>query len=108
MLTCVLLNVARMFAMPVEMFFAPLALMIFFPLRSSASNSAAVGAAAATAAPSAGFGAAASGTPSAGAAFLGFAPSAGAAFAVSATPSGLASFFAAGFFFVSSAIGNQD
>src|ERR1041384_4095922 len=38
--TCVLLNVARMFAMPTEIFFACLALMIFLPAVSSPSNSA--------------------------------------------------------------------
>src|SRR5437867_4177720 len=56
MATIVLLNVARMFAMPDAIFFAPLALMIFLPADSSASNSAAVGAAGAAtgAAPTAG------------------------------------------------------
>src|ERR1043165_4972849 len=48
MLTCVLLNVARMFATPTLMFFEPLALTIFLPARSSPSNSAAVGALPAT------------------------------------------------------------
>src|SRR5881394_3857563 len=43
--TCVLLNVARMCATPVEMFLACLALMIFLALGSSANSSAAVGAA---------------------------------------------------------------
>jgi len=42
----VLLKVARIFAMPEPIFFAPLALTIFLPAISSASNSAAVGAAA--------------------------------------------------------------
>src|ERR1041385_5174666 len=51
--TCVLLKVARMFAMPMEMFLAPLALTIFLAFGSSPSNSCAVGAAAATGAPSA-------------------------------------------------------
>src|SRR6476646_5269126 len=46
MLTKVLLKVARMFAMPLLMFLAPLALIIFLPAISSASSSAAVGAAA--------------------------------------------------------------
>src|SRR5438093_13394478 len=59
MLTRVLLKVARMLATPLMMFLAPLALMIFLPAKSSASNSAAVGAAATAAAPSAGFGASA-------------------------------------------------
>src|SRR3989442_8357500 len=45
MATIVLLNVARMFAMPDAIFFAPLALIIFLVAASSASNSAAVGAA---------------------------------------------------------------
>src|SRR6266496_3639331 len=44
MVTWVLLNVARMLATPVLMFFEPLALMIFLPAASSANNSAAVGA----------------------------------------------------------------
>src|SRR2546425_12545037 len=63
MLTRVLLKVARMLATPLMMFLAPLALMIFLPAKSSASNSAAVGAAAtgAGAAPSAGFAASAGG-----------------------------------------------
>src|SRR5207302_8657251 len=42
--TCVLLNVARMLATPDVMFFDPLALMIFLAAASSANNSAAVGA----------------------------------------------------------------
>src|SRR6185295_4907412 len=46
--TWVLLNVARMFAMPTVIFFACLALMIFLPALSSPSSSAAVGAVAAT------------------------------------------------------------
>jgi len=46
MVTLVLLNVAKMLAMPTAIFLAPLALMIFLALASSASNSAAVGAAA--------------------------------------------------------------
>src|SRR5262245_30996143 len=78
MVTIVLLKVARIFAMPVVIFFAPLALTIFLPAMSSASNSAAVGAAATGAAPgtaaSAGLAPSATGavTPaSAGAAFLG-------------------------------------
>src|ERR1035441_11132921 len=65
MLTIVLLNVARMLAMPLSILFAPLALTIFLPARSSASNSAAVGAAVAATgiAPSAGLGASPAGAP---------------------------------------------
>src|ERR1017187_4471119 len=122
MLTSVLLKVARMLATPLTMFLEPLALTIFLPARSSASNSAAVGAATAAtgAAPSAGLGASAAGpAPSA----TGAAPFFGA-LAGAASPSGLAaglsgdlaaaasgfvpglpSFFGAGFFFVSSAMG---
>src|ERR1043166_6233802 len=59
MLTRVLLKVARILATPLTMFFAPLALVIFLPAKSSARSSAAVGAATAGAAPSAGLGAAA-------------------------------------------------
>src|SRR5690348_17807856 len=44
MVTWVLLKVARMFATPTAIFFAPLALTIFFPADSSAKRSAAVGA----------------------------------------------------------------
>src|SRR6266536_125959 len=47
--TCVLLNVAKMLATPVVIFFDPLALMIFLPAASSSNNSAAVGAAGAAA-----------------------------------------------------------
>src|SRR4051812_30817430 len=112
MVTIVLLNVARMLAMPVTMFFAPLALTIFLPAMSSARSSAAVGAAASAAgAPStpagAGVGAAPSAVgaaPCAGAAFFApFSPAAlGALSALSADASGLASFsFFAGFFFSS-------
>src|SRR5947207_15207111 len=46
--TCVLLNVARMLAIPTVIFFAPLARTIFLALASYPSNSAAVGAEAAT------------------------------------------------------------
>src|SRR5215469_11513555 len=111
MVTIVLLKVARMFAMPLVMFLAPLALTIFLPARSSASNSAAVGAAATAAtpaaAPSAGFGASPGVPASAGAAagFLdalalsGFSAVALAGF--SAAASGLASFLGADFFFSS-------
>src|SRR6266850_3462653 len=53
MVTMVLLKVARMLAMPMVMFLAPLALTIFLPAMSSASSSAAVGAAARGAAPGA-------------------------------------------------------
>src|SRR5215213_2717827 len=97
--TWVLLKVARMFATPVEMFLAPLALTIFFAFGSSPSNSAAVGAAttggaastalASPAAPSAAAFLDLAGAPSPAAALAGF----------SAAPS----FFAAGFFLVSSA-----
>src|ERR1035441_9629020 len=88
MLTRVLLKVARMLATPLTMFLEPLALTIFLPARSSASNSAAVGAATAA---------------------TGAAPSAGLAGDLAAAASGfvpgLPSFFGAGFFFVSSAMG---
>src|SRR5580765_5126001 len=110
MLTRVLLKVARMLAMPTRTFLAPLALMIFLPAKSSANNSAAVGAAATGAAPSAGLApsAAAGAAPSAGAAaFLGafsaFSPlsafSAAGFAGFSAAPSGLPSFFGPDFFF---------
>src|SRR6185437_2791246 len=105
--TCVLLNVARMFAMPTEIFLAPLALTIFLPAKSSASNSAAVGAEPATgAAPSAGLAAGASAAPAAAGAFFALVSSAALAGFSAAAPSGLPSFFGAGFFF-SSAIKNQ-
>src|SRR2546426_4826688 len=120
MLTNVLLNVARILAMPLMMFLAPLALTIFLPANSSASNSAAVGAAAGT--PAAGAASvaltpsAAAGWPSPPAAGA-FLPLAGApslvclepAFAAAsgfASVSALASFFGEGFFF-SSAIKNR-
>src|SRR5207244_731425 len=106
--TCVLLNVAKMLAMPTEMFLAPLALTIFLPAKSSANNSAAVGAEPATGTmPSAaGFGASATaaGAPAAAGAFLPLVSSAAFAGFSAAAPSGLPSFFGAGFFFVSSAI----
>src|SRR5208283_5450291 len=94
MLTIVLLKVARMLAMPLTIFFAPLALTIFLPARSSASNSAAVGAATAATgtAPSAGLGASAAGTaPSAAGAppFFG-------ALAGGASPTGLVAGLSAG------------
>src|SRR5437870_2142098 len=84
MLTRVLLKVARMLAMPLLIFLAPLALTIFLPAISSASNSAAVGAATAAAgapgtAGSPGLGASAAGAaPSAGGAVAFFGPFAGA------------------------------
>src|SRR5579859_4715245 len=120
MLTWVLLNVARIFAIPLTMFLAPLALTIFLPAKSSASNSAAVGAAAAAgAAPSAG--AAAGASAAAAGAPAGAAPSAAAGaaaflpFGAAASPvdlaagfspaaSGFASFLGAAFFGFSSAI----
>src|ERR1035437_5846322 len=93
MLTRVLLNVARMLAMPLTIFFEPLALTIFLPAMSSASNSAAVGAATAAtrAAPSAGLDASVGGTAASAA-------SAGAFFdslAFHGSPSALAAGFAA-------------
>src|ERR1017187_4840170 len=118
MLTRVLLNVARILAMPLTIFFEPLALTIFLPARSSASNSAAVGAAdaATIAAPSAGLGASAAGAaPSAagaapffGALACGASPSglpAGFSAAPSGLLAGLPSFLGAGFFFASSVMG---
>src|SRR6185369_15813320 len=110
MVTCVLLKVARIFAMPVEIFLAPLALTIFLPARSSASNSAAVGAAAATGASGAfavaSAAAAGAAAPASGAAaFLAGFSSAGLAAGFSAAAaSGLPSFFGALFFLGSSAI----
>src|ERR1017187_8787476 len=104
MLTCVLLNVARMFAMPTEMFFAPLALTIFLPARSSARSSAAVGAEpAAGVAASEAFGASAVG-PAAPAALGGPLRCGLVSSADFATASGFASLLEADFFFVSSAI----
>src|SRR2546426_14227 len=106
-LTSVLLKVARMLATPLMIFLEPLALMIFLPARSSASNSAAVGAAttAAVTPPSAGFGASAAGAaPSAAgaapflAALAGCASPAGLPTAFSAAASGLGSFLGAVFF----------
>src|ERR1041385_4507743 len=107
MLTRVLLKVARMFATPLVIFFPPFALMIFLPARSSASSSAAVGAATAGAAPSTGLGAsaAAAGAVSAGAGAAPFFP----ALAGAASPAGFPAGFAAvvslasflGFFFSS-------
>src|SRR5450432_2780143 len=95
--TCVLLNVARIFAMPATTFLACLALMTFFALASSPKSSAAVGAATATGV-SAGLVSPAEAS-AVGAAFLaGFSP------AGLAAPSGLASFFGADFFLGSSAI----
>src|SRR6188508_3163250 len=105
--TCVLLNVARMLAIPTEIFFAPLTLMIFFAFGSSASNSAAVGAAGAATGSAVAAGLAPSGAaPSAFSFFAGLAcPSAAGAFAVFSAASGFASFLGAAFFgFVSSAI----
>src|SRR5258707_14444054 len=113
MLTSVLLKVAKILAMPLLMFFAPLALTIFLPAKSSASNSAAVGAATLTgAAPatSAVFGVSAEGaaSPAWAAPFLGAragcasAPAFAAGF--SAAASALPSFLGFDFFFVSSAI----
>src|SRR5260370_6691142 len=95
--------------MPTVMFLAPLVLMIFLPAISSASNSAAVGAATPTpagaaAAPSAGLGAASpGGAPSACAGgffepFAGCASPAGFAAGFSRAASG---FLCAGFFFSS-------
>src|SRR6202167_2390870 len=97
--TLVLLNVARILAMPTEMFLEPLALMIFLALASSASNSAAVGAdgAATTAPGTAAADASHSGFQRAGAAFLaGLAAASGAA--ASAAAAGLPSFLGADFF----------
>src|SRR5438105_3873273 len=109
MLTRVLLKVARMLAIPLRMFLAPLALMIFLPAISSASNSAAVGAATAGApaagAPSAVFGGSATGaSPSvtAGAVFFGaLGPGVAPLGAVFSPDSAFGSFFGAGFFFSS-------
>src|SRR6266567_2644208 len=112
MLTRVLLNVARMLATPLVMFLAPLALMIFLVARSSASSSAAVGAAPPATAPSTGLGAAAAGaTPPAAATSVLFAlwpgcesgPGLAAGLSVAAGEPG--SFLAAGFFLVSPGIG---
>src|SRR5467141_665140 len=109
MVTCVLLNVARIFAMPTAMFFEPLALMIFLALGSSPSNSAAVGAAGADIG-STGLGGSppsgALGAPLAGASPLG-PPLAGASPAAFAALGSLAGFFGFGSsaFFASSAIG---
>src|SRR6185436_13591936 len=103
--TCVLLNVARMFATPVMMFLAPLALTIFLAFGSSPSSSAAVGAATTGAAPGSPGLASAAGAaaPSAAAAAFAFFGLAGAASpaAAGALASALSSFFAAGFFFSS-------
>src|SRR6185312_12937312 len=107
--TCVLLNVAKIFAMPTEMFFAPLALTIFLPAISSARSSAAVGAEPATGpAPSAGLGASATaaGAPAAAGAFFALVSSAAFAGFSAAAASGLPSFLGAGFFF-SSAINKR-
>src|SRR6267143_1097889 len=119
MVTCVLLNVARIFAMPTAMFFEPLALMIFLALGSSPSNSAAVGAAGADigstglggSPPSGALGAPLAagspfGAPLAGASPLG-PPLAGASPAAFAALGSLAGFFGFGSsaFFASSAIG---
>src|SRR5216117_915611 len=87
MLTRVLLKVARMLAMPLTMFFAPLALTIFLPAMSSANNSAAVGAA--TVAPA---GAAVSATAGAATPAAGAPGSAGAAFLGGFSAAGLAPF----------------
>src|SRR6266478_4700764 len=113
MLTSVLLKVARMLATPLTMFLAPLALMIFLPAISSASNSAAVGAAGAAAGTPASAGlagaSAVGGAPSGAGgtpfrdALAGCASPAGVAAAFSAATSGFASFL--GFFLGSSAIG---
>src|SRR6266404_4158155 len=100
MLTWVLLNVARILAMPLLMFFAPLALTIFLPAMSSASNSAAVGAATeAAGTPSGGLGASGAGAPpstAGGPAFLGALAGGeslpGLAAGLPATASSLASF----------------
>src|SRR5208337_1457723 len=109
MLTWVLLNVARMLAMPELMFLACLALMIFLAAASSPKSSAAVGAAGMTAA-SAGLAVSAAGALAAGDAPAG-ASGPGAAFfrgfsstglTAASAASGLASFFlGAGFFFSS-------
>src|SRR2546423_8481942 len=113
MVTWVLLKVARMFAMPTAICFAPLALMIFLALGSSPSNSAAVGAEGAAtgsvglagSVPSA-LGAPLAGAspfaPLAGASPLAAAPLAGASPACLAAFGSLGSF--AGFFGFSSAI----
>src|SRR5580692_10650668 len=89
MATCVLLNVARMFATPVVTFFACLALTIFFALASSPKSSAAVGAATVT-----GVSAIAADSEAA----------AGAPFFSTASAADLPSFFGADFFLISSAI----
>src|SRR5271163_2999976 len=99
MVTLVLLKVAKMLAMPTAIFLAPLALMIFLELASSASNSAAVGAETAATG--------AAGAPASAAGFFGSAPGASGApgFLAVSAPSGLPSFLGAGFLvFVSSAI----
>src|SRR2546429_1513433 len=109
--TCVLLKVAEMLAMPEVMFFEPFALMIFRVAASSASNSAAVGAAGAVA-PAAGAASGAlagAGVSAPAVVFLGALAAllSGAALEVAAAPaaSGLVSFFTAGFLgLVSSAI----
>src|ERR1035441_1304598 len=115
MLTSVLLKVAKMLAMPLTIFFAPLALTIFFPARSSASNSAAVGAATAAtgAAPSAGLVASAAGEApffgalAAGASLPGLEAgfSGDSAVASSGFVAALPSFLGADFFLISSAMG---
>src|SRR5439155_14759263 len=112
MLTRVLLNVARMLATPLVMFLAPLALIIFLVARSSASTSAAVGAAPPETAPSTGLGAGAAGAtpPAAAATSVLFAlwpgcesgPDLAAGLSVAAGEPG--SFLAAGFFLVSPGI----
>src|SRR6478609_6215539 len=99
--TCVLLNVAEMFAMPVEMFLACFALTIFLAFASSPSSSAAVGVAT-TGAPVAST-LAASAAGAAAAPFLGLVSSAALA-GFSAAASGFASFAGAAFFLISSAI----
>src|SRR5438046_9881758 len=99
--TCVLLKVTRILAMPEVIFFEPLALMIFLAAASSASNSAAVGATGAAAgeagAPSPALAGSVASVFLAGLADLG---SVVAAFGASipAAPSGLPSFFTTGFF----------
>src|SRR5688572_15725900 len=100
--TSVLLNVAKMFAMPELMFLACLALMIFFASAPSPRSSAAVGAAPATG--SAGLaaslaGASAGAPPAAAGAFSGFSAFSGLS-ALGLSACGFFSFFG----FVSSAI----
>src|SRR5260370_31077276 len=85
MVTCVLLNVARMLATPVATFFGCLALTIFLALASSPKSSAAVGAATVA------------GVSAIAAVARGAALSA-------ASAAGFASFFEADFFLISSAI----